>query len=183
MTCAGSVGGDKTCPDALAHSPEPRFAVARRHRHESRNAMRNITASTRSSARRSRLLGLALAGAVAYTAAACGAIPEPSAAGTITDLHLTTAGVDEVCDDSGCNSVPRPDKCYVYVETPDNGFVEAEVWCDAYADLKVGDAFKDGTHVLRSNCAYKDENGRWQGVVGTDECATYSAENDRVYGQ
>jgi hypothetical protein len=131
--------------------------------------------STSLSPRRLRTtLGLALGGVVMLLLSACDSMEDPSTVGTIADLHLTTAGVDEVCDDDGCQTVPRPDKCFVYVETPANGFVEAQVWCDAYTDLNVGDKFTDGTHVLNSNCVYKDKNGRWQGVVGTDDCKQFS---------
>ncbi|KQP63043.1 hypothetical protein [Nocardioides sp. Leaf285] len=117
---------------------------------------------------RAALLTAALTAALT----AC-SVSTPAADGEVIELRTTGATTARVCDTvsavpfvEDCRRVRKPGKCYVWVETPDNGIVRAEVYCDAYRGYEVGDRFTDGTDVIDAVCAKVDEHGRWRYVGG-----------------
>lgn len=113
---------------------------------------------------------------VALVALSGCAYAEPAASGTVVDKHMTGAQVTQRCSTvsavpytEDCQKVHVPDKCYVYVETTADVFVEAEVWCDDFENVRVGERFEDGPAVMSSVCARHDEHGRWE-TIASDDC-------------
>lgn len=96
----------------------------------------------------------------------------PSATGTIVDMEMKTATIERDCDTvsavpyvEDCDVVRQPDSCFVWVETPDETFVRAEIRCERYETISIGDDFTDGQDVLASVCARHDENRRWESIA------------------